>query len=78
MRKYRFPHSPFFMFSICRSGFGPISEIRSVISLVALTNSPAIADDILYICTRPGSKPIKLSKSLILFIRRFAFSLPPR
>jgi hypothetical protein len=32
----------------------------------------------LYICTRSGSKPIKLSKSLTLFIRCFAFSLPPR
>ncbi len=47
-------------FILSRSGFGPNASTFSVISFVAATNCPAMADDRLNIRTRSGSSPICL------------------
>jgi hypothetical protein len=61
-----------------RKGLGPKTEICSVISVAAEANWPAMADDMLNMRTRSGSRPICCNNSLTLCTLRLALVLPSR
>ena len=73
-----------------RKGLGPKTEICSVISVAAEAGSgvvgvgdveanwPAMADDMLNMRTRSGSRPICCNNSLTLCTLRLALVLPSR
>ena len=60
------------------SRLGPRFVTCSVISLAALANSPAMAEEMLNMHTRLGSSPIWSIKYFTRFTLRLALSLPSR